>query len=123
MPPPSITKPTRNRVPHGDTREPPILREKEQPVYHEVVEEEVRRGKVQAREDMEEDGKIDDRVQISRLMAVQLVNSFNQNYDKRSVSFIEDLRKRSTSNFARNIVAEYDEYRQLVIDLKIRYEL
>lgn len=76
-----------------------------------------------ARSDMADDGKIDNRVQISRFMAIQLVKSFDQNYDKRAVSFIEDLRQRSKSNFARGIIDEYDEYRQLVIELKIRYEL
>ena len=76
-----------------------------------------------AREDMAEDGRIDDKIQISRLMAIQLVTSFNQNYDERSVSYIEDLRRRSKSNFARRIVDEYDEYRELVYELKARYNL
>lgn len=79
--------------------------------------------KKQPREDMREDGDIDDEEQISYLMARQIVISFNQNYDKVARKNIEDLRKKKHDKKSQSFVKEYDELKAFVDRLKKKHKL
>ena len=71
------------------------------------------------RNDMAEDGKIDQQP-ISREMAIQIVNSFYNEYDKQARQNIEDLRQRDPSNKA---IAEYDAKLSQITQLKKEFHL
>lgn len=72
------------------------------------------------RKDMEQDGKIDIQ-NISRSMAVQMIKSFEQNYDIQGTKDIEDLRLRVGSKDPR--VVKYDNLKKIYFELKERFNL
>lgn len=90
------------------------------------LEEQVRQWRAERdddtfRRDMAADGKIDEQP-ISREMAIQIVNSFYQNYDKQARQNIEDIRARDPEH-NRELLAKYDKELAQVQELKARFSL
>lgn len=90
------------------------------------LEEEVRKWRAERdddtfRRDMASDGKIDQQP-ISREMAIQIVTSFYQNYDKQARQNIEDLRQRDPEH-NKEILAKYDKELAQVKELQQRFNL
>jgi esterase/lipase len=75
------------------------------------------------REDMEEDGRLDDTAHITRIMARQLITAYQETYDKEAVAIIEQLRKRSKSTFAKRQCQKFDEYTELVEELSEKFDI
>lgn len=73
------------------------------------------------REDMEEDGDIDDESQITKKMAQQIIKSFNENYDEQTVKNLEQARNTKHSKKTTRELKKYDEQKSLVERLKQRY--
>lgn len=77
-----------------------------------------------AREDMEDDGEIDNEDQITREMAQQLLYQFKLNYDEQTVKDLEQARKsEKTSKKVSRRLQEYDEAKELIEKLKERFNI
>lgn len=85
----------------------------------------VNAGKVilSAREDMEDDGEIDDESQITKEMAKQLIYQFGLNYDEQTVKDLEQARSSKLSNKTSRRLKEYDEAKELIAKLKERFNI
>lgn len=76
------------------------------------------------REDMEDDGEIDNEDQITREMAQQLLYQFKLNYDEQTVKDLEQTRKsEKTSKKVSRRLQEYDEAKELIEKLKERFNI
>jgi len=77
-----------------------------------------------AREDMEDDGEIDNEDQITREMAQQLLYQFKLNYDEQTVKDLEQARKsEKTSKKVSRRLQEYDEAKELIEKLKEKFNI
>lgn len=77
-----------------------------------------------AREDMEDDGEIDNEDQITREMAQQLLYQFKLNYDEQTVKDLEQARKsEKTSKKVSRRLQEYDEAKDLIEKLKEKFNI
>jgi len=74
-----------------------------------------------ARLDMADDGVIDNQ-QYTKEFATQIITAFNQEYHKKAVKNIEDLRKKK-SKASKEMVKDYDDSLALVNELKKQFNL
>jgi len=72
------------------------------------------------RDDMAQDGKIDNFDTITKEQAQRIIQSFDQNYDTQMVANIEQTRKTAPNH---KQVQKYDKAKELVAELKVKYEL